>query len=157
MDKEELFDTKELFPIKHKWTMIISLLITMFLLPACSSEQPIDAKVSGAITFRLLDLIGETPENAEDLKPKADALLNTLRPTHQLATLPSTDYFTLTYTSDTSPYTLYFPKRMDSTSHLDLYLEGKDNGEDVYYRLKGGKYETAAIIKWFTENEKKSR
>lgn len=138
--------------------LFISFILENFF-PA-SNYSTINGKVSGSVSINLRQLVGEEPINistnkknaklneseTKDLKSKVDALLITLHPTQQIGYLPLKDYLKITYHKFDNEYKLYLPLKKSQDPEKSIYLQGQDNGEEVYYRLSGGENETLECI-----------
>ncbi|MDF2557524.1 MAG: hypothetical protein K0R71_1352 [Bacillales bacterium] len=148
--------------IKYFFPVILIIIISFILnefFPATNHSQ-INGKISGSVSTSLRQLVGEAPinistnkknmklnENEEnEILSNVDALLITLKPTHQINYLPLKEYLKITYQKYENDYKLYLPIGEGKDPENSIYLQGQDNGKDVFYQLSGGEIETLKLI-----------
>jgi hypothetical protein len=156
--------------MRIKLLLFITIVLLTVLLSACfnQNKKPIDGKISGAISLRLEDLVGETPisvtvneeklilnENeTKEIKTKMDALLNSLHPTQQLNNMPLKYYLTITYQLKYDQIILMLPKSKSNNPQNQIYMKSIDPSRpDEYYLLKGEKKETLVLIDWLSDKK----
>lgn len=160
--------------MKFKLSGLFLLTLLLVLLSSCSSQdsneenkKPIDHKVSFAVEDSLRNSVGEHPLHVSinkkkldlteteinEIKTRADSLLVTLHPTHELSKLPLKDYYTLSYQYADKTIELFIPSNKSNNPQNHIYMKSIDNSRPGYYLLKGGEKETIELIDGFSKIE----
>ncbi|MDR7001943.1 hypothetical protein [Neobacillus niacini] len=153
--------------MKFKLGSMFLLTLLLVLLSSCSSQnsneenkKPIDHKLSFAVEDSLRNSVRESPlyvsinkkkldltqTEINGIKSKADALLVTLLPTHELSKLPLKDYFTLSYQYADKTIEIFIQNNKSNNPQNHIYMKSIDNSRPGYYLLKGGEKETIELI-----------
>jgi hypothetical protein len=133
------------------------------IISGCSNQEPIDGKVSFVVQERLDNLADEELVSlkntsgdtiiSKELSSLANAFLRTLEPTHQVNELPLKKYLILSYNLEEENIKLFLPKSNSENPQKNIYLQGYDDQEVIYYRLEAGEKETLDLVEHFNKEK----
>jgi hypothetical protein len=142
---------------------IIFLIMVLLIISGCTNQEPIDGKVSFVVQERLENLVDEelvslrnnngVTITSKELSPLANAFLRTIEPTHQVSELPLTKYLLLSYKLEDENIKLFLPNSINENPQKNIYLQGYDDQEVIYYRLEAGEKETLDLIEHFNKEK----